>query len=626
LHPLHRTVVATLVLFVAASGRADAEYQMRSAVSPRTHAAELLGAADPDESLAMSLTLQLQHRDELDALLAAQQQPGSPQYHRWLTPEEFAARFAPTPDTYAALVDWLRGEGFSVRTWPHRLRVDFSGAVRQVEGAFQVRMNRYRHREREALANDRAPELPSRFAGAVQSLRLHTFRFAEPVVRINAADGLTTTMAPADIYTAYNVREVLGRGIDGDGQTIAVVARSDFKSSDVTSFQQQFGVRVHPPTKVFPGGNPGVGAPSGACAGYRNPRQFNQCVQSEEAEVLLDVQWASALAPGASVLVDISDADIDPSFADIVNHHPEATIISVSFGVCERFDPTAAAMWEALAAQAAAQGQSVLVAAGNAGADECQDGFGASVNALASPPHVTAVGGTALDPGFDAEGAATGHANEVVWNDTQGASGGGASTQVHKPVYQTGPGVPADGFRDQPDVAFMASPLTAGYVIVVEGEVMIVGGTSVATPSWAGIIALLNQAARSDGLGALNDALYALGRAQHDGGGTPVFRDITSGDNSFNRVRGFSAGTGFDLATGWGTPNVAALTQAFAQQTCAGDCSGDGTITVDELVTAIDIALGVLPMSQCQSLDTNGDGQVTIDEIIQATHRALNGC
>ena len=515
-------------------------------------------------------------------------------------------------------------------------------------------MNHYRRHQWEALANDRAPVLPARFAGVVQSLRLHTFRFADPVVRVSSTDGVTTSMGPEDIYTAYNVKSVLDRGIDGHGQTIAIVARSDFNVSDVTSFQQQFGVPAGAPIKVFPGGNPGIGSPHSACAGYRNPRLFNECIQGEEAEVLLDTEWAGALAPGASILVDVSDADIDPSFSDIVNNHPEAKIISASFGVCERLDPDAVSSWDSLSAQAAAQGQTVLVAAGNDGADECQDGFGASVNALSSPQHITAVGGTELDPGFDASGAATGRVSEVVWNDGDGASGGGVSTLVRKPTYQTGPGVPADGFRDQPDVSFMASPSTSGYVMVMENQVMIIGGTSAATPSWAGIVALVNHAAGLDGSGAINDWLYTLGRNQHNEGGLAVFYDITSGNNGFDRVRGFSAGVGFDLATGWGTPNVALLVQAaalvaptptftatpfptitptptaspttFIPQACPGDCNGDGMVSIDELLTAVSIGLGSTPLSECAVVDANGDGIVTVDEIIQATNRALNGC
>jgi subtilase family serine protease len=199
----------------------------------------------------------------------------------------------------------------------------------------------------------------------------------------------------------------------------------------------------------------------------------------------------------------------------------------------------------------------------------------------------------------------------------------------------------------------MASPSTSGYVMVMENQVMTIGGTSAATPSWAGVVALLNHAAGRDGSGAINDWLYTLGRNQHRAGDLPVFYDITSGDNGFDRVRGFSAGTGFDLATGWGTPNVALLVQAVAPvaptptftptlvaltptptatpttlalQICPGDCNGDGMVTVDELLTAVNIGLGSTHLSQCAAVDANGDGDVTVDEIIQAANRALNGC
>jgi subtilase family serine protease len=216
--------------------------------------------------------------------------------------------------------------------------------------------------------------------------------------------------------------------------------------------------------------------------------------------------------------------------------------------------------------------------------------------------------------------------SEVLWNDSGGASGGGVSTIVPKPPYQIGLGIPRDGFRDQLDVSLMASPSQAGYVMVIENTVQLIGGTSVATPSWAGIAALLNHATGRDGSGAINYSLYALGNSAYSDSGPLVFHDITSGDNGFNHVPGFAATRGFDLATGWGTPDVAHLVQAIASQACAGDCNTDGMITVDELLTAVDIALGAAPISQCQSVDADGDGKVSIDEVIKATTRALNGC
>ena len=145
-------------------------------------------------------------------------------------------------------------------------------------------------------------------------------------------------------------------------------------------------------------------------------------------------------------------------------------------------------------------------------------------------------------------------------------------------------------------------------------------------PGWAGIVAILNQATSPGGSGAINPVLYDLGRAQYGAGGPQVLHDITSGDNGFDRVPGFAAGPGFDLATGWGTPDVAALVQALAPQACTGDCNGDGSVSIDEIVTAIDIALGLAPSSRCPSVAAGGDGQVTVDQVIQAVNHALDGC
>ena len=266
----------------------------------------------------------------------------------------------------------------------------------------------------------------------------------------------------------------------------------------------------------------------------------------------------------------------------------------------------------------------MLVASGDNGADGCTDGRGPSVNLLSSDPNVTAVGGTALNPGFDAQGNATQYVSESVWNDADGASGGGASTLVAKPAYQVAPGVPADGARDQPDVALLASPMNVGYVLILEGQLVAIGGTSAATPAWAGIVALLNDAAGTNGMGALNHRLYALGQRQYADGGLAVFHDVTDGNITFNGVVGPSAGPGYDLATGLGTPDVDKLVQAFTP--CAGDCNGDSAVTVDELILGVNIALGAVDPMLCTPMDANRDGEVTIDELIQATNRALNGC
>src|SRR5579862_9660539 len=609
---------------------AASRYDLPDSVPARATATRWLRAADADESLAMSVTLRLRNTDGLATLLAAQQDPASPQYHHWLTPQEFAVRFAPTSTDHAAVVDWLQRAGFTVHEPMNAARIDFSGTVGAAEHAFGVRMNHYSHRGREPLGNENPAQLPSDFVDIVDAVRLNTFPLAEPLVHLRSGTTVISAMAPADMYTAYDMRPLLDAGTTGAGQTIAVVARSDFALTDVASFQRQFAVAARTPVKVFPSTNPGIGAVNGACQGIRNQHDLQTCIEGEQAEVLLDTEWAGAMAPGTTVLVDISGADIDQSLLDIVTNHPEATTITMSFGSCERLDAGDLTLFGHMYTQAAAQGQTVLVSTGDDGVDGCQDGRGPSVNVLASDATVTAVGGTALDPAFNAAGDATGYAGETVWNDTGGASGGGASGLVSKPAYQDAPGVPADGARDQPDVALLASPYSSGYVVVINGSIEVVGGTSAAAPGWAGIVALLNDLLHVDGSGPLNPALYTLARKQYGEGGAGVFHDITSGNNSFDHLTGDSAGPGYDLCTGLGSPDVALLAQTLAANTaaptptgtgstsCIGDCNHDGAVTVDELLTLVNIAEGTVALSVCSAADANHDGQITIDEILAA--------
>ncbi|MBI3784267.1 MAG: S8/S53 family peptidase [Deltaproteobacteria bacterium] len=617
----------------------------------------------------MSITLRLRQTDDLAALISGQQDRQSPDYHRWLTPDEFATSFAPAAEDYRAVADWLQREGFTLRPMVSTTRIDFSGTVRNVERTFSVHMNHYSHRGRTPLANEDPPQLPVEFAGTVDFVRLNTFPLAEPLVRVSTSTRTVTAMAPSDMYTAYNMHPVLDAGHNGSGQTIAVVARSDFNVSDITTFQQQFGVPVRNPVKAFPSTNPGVGAPNGVCRGIRNQREYQTCLRGEEGEVLLDTQWASAMAPGATVLVNISGADIDASLMDIVAHHPDAKVITISFGACERLDRSDINVFGPMYAQAAAQGQAIMVSTGDDGADGCQDGRGRSVNVLASDANVTAVGGTALDPGVGASGVATAYVSERVWNDADGATGGGASTLVEKPAYQDVSGVPADGFRDQPDVSLLASPSNPGYVMVMEGSVAITGGTSASAPSWAGIAAILNDVLHNSG--PWNTTLYSLARRQYDGDGAAVFHDVTTGNNSFNRVSGYVAAPGYDLATGLGSPDVAVLVQAVfdttsitstptrtqtpelstptptplaptstetetpelvtptstpLKTTCIGDCANSGDVTIEELLTIVNIVLGADALSSCTAADINHDGLVTIDEVVAAVANALNGC
>lgn len=614
--------VAVLLLLLVSS--LDAQELRRVGRAAPFAAAGSPSRADSSRTTAMTIVLRLTDPQGLAALVSAQSDPASPLYRRWLSPAEFAERFGAPAETYARVVDWLRSEGFAVRTWSNRLRVDFTGTVGQTEKTFQVTMQMHSRAGRTIMANAMAPAVPAELADAIAAVKLHDAPLAEPLVRIDNAGNTATVMGPHDMHVVYNLQSVFDRQIDGAGQTIAVVARSDFNADDVTVFRTRFGVVGGGTNKVFPGANPGTGAINGVCRDLSGT-DLRRCTTNEKVEVLLDVQWAGALAPGAEVLADIADTDIDASFADIVTNHPEAKLITISFGICERLDGgQSLEMFAPLYAQAAAQGQTVFVSTGDDGADNCQDGGPSGVNALASDPHVTAVGGTTLDPGFDSTGNATRYISERAWNDRSGAGGGGASSSVAKPEYQRAPGVPDDGKRGQPDVSLVASALQPGYAVIVDGAALVVGGTSVTAPSWASIAAVLAQASAADGFGVLNAALYGIGRKQYAFNVAQAFHDVAVGNISVHGVVGPVATVGYDLASGLGTPDVAALAQLLAA--CPGDCDGDGQVTVDELIAGVNIALEQIPLARCAVLDTNADGAVTLEEIVAATGRALGGC
>jgi subtilase family serine protease len=313
---------------------------------------------------------------------------------------------------------------------------------------------------------------------------------------------------------------------------------------------------------------------------------------NEELEADLDVEWSGAVAKNATIDFVISRSTrttdgVSLSAQYIVNNNV-APVMSTSFGLCEQsLGATGNAFWNNLWTQAAAQGITAFVSTGDTGAAGCDANNAAvgtiqAVNGLASTPNNVAVGGTEFNEGagiFWAAGnnadlsSALGPIPEIVWNESANvpggvgirATGGGVSTIYAKPGYQSGPGVPADGFRDIPDVSLTAAGHDA-YIIVqghtnntpgLEG----VFGTSASSPSFAGIMALVVQKTGAP-QGNANNVLYSMARAQF-AGGSAVFNDITSGNNSVPGVAGFNAGAGYDAATGWGSVNAANLVNGW---------------------------------------------------------------
>ena len=520
---------------------------------------------------------------DLDELLAQQQDPASSNYHRWLTPEQFAERFGVSQADLNQIVAWIDQQHLTVaavargRNW-----VAFSGGARDVERAFGTEIHRYQVDGEMHFANVAEPSIPAAFAPVVSEIHgLNDFKL-RPAVRsarqlfpnptqpnYNSSTGGTHSLAPDDLATIYNIQPLYNSGIDGTGQKVVVVGQTRINLSDIQMFRSYFNLSTNNPQIVL--------VPNTTDPGIS---------QTDLPEADLDIELSGAVARNASIIyVYSNDVEVSAQYAVDQNLAP---VLSMSYGLCEaETAPSDAHTQETLAQQANAQGITWIAAAGDDGAADCfssssRSGFGLSVDMPGSIPEVTSVGGTEFQEGSGTYWSTTNSANhasalsyipETAWNDSAidgspSASGGGASVYFSKPSWQTGLGVPNDGARDVPDVSLSASADHDAYLFYTGGRLQGVGGTSVGAPSFAGMIALLNQYLLSHGfqasagLGNVNPRLYSLAQTASN-----AFHDITIGSNQVNpcppRSRscapteiGFTAGTGYDPVTGLGSVNA----------------------------------------------------------------------
>lgn len=505
--------------------------------------ATVAGDPEPDRPLDMHIRFALRHQAELEQLLADQHNRTSADYHKWLKTGEFFHRFGPTKSEIKATADWLTGEGFTV-TQVQPGHLEFGGSVEQAQRSFAVKIARF---GAVAFANTGDPFIPSRFANVIGSLTgMDNMTHAIPVRQNingvfdpNAIVNGVQAFGPSDFHTFYD--ENPGPGQDGNGDCIAIVGTSDFLDSAMTAFTTQFGLPPIIYTRELHGVNPGI---NGA-----------------EVEAELDMQWAHTAAPAASITFYLGGYLVD-DITGAVNDN-QCGAISISYGFCGPSPAFINGVIHPLFQQAAAQGQSVFVSAGDQGAaglgydpttNSCIANTTPSINEMSGDPNVTSVGGTQFTPKF-AGGNDQGYTTESAWNDASGAGGGGASQIFAKPGYQIGPGVPMDGARDVPDVAMMASPNSPGALFGHDmsgtGQVVCcVGGTSLSAPLWAAFSRVIGEIVGQKRLGNLNSIIYELANHQYV---TAGFHDVTVGNNSYNGMAGFNAGPGYDQATGWGT-------------------------------------------------------------------------
>jgi pseudomonalisin len=562
----------------------DQRVTLRGNVHPLAIAQYDAGAVAPDfpmEHMVLMLLPDATQQDVLNQLVDAQHNPESPYYHRWLTPEQYGERFGVSDSDAAQIVAWLQGHGMEVEelTAGHR-SIIFSGTAAQVQAAFHTPIHIYKIGDEVHHANARDPEIPAALLQVVAGVvSLHDFH-SEPMhsqVRkpsTNFTSGGANYLAPADFATIYDLSPLYQQSINGNGQAVAIVARSNINIADARQFRTFFGLPANDPQIIVNGTDPGI------------------LSSNEETEADLDVEWSGAVARSATIKFVVSKSTnasdgVDLSAQYIVNHNL-APVMSTSFGLCEAALGSSGnnflnSLWQ----QAAAQGITVFVSSGDNGAAGCDSAsastatHGRAVNGLCSTPFSICVGGTEFNDvsnptlywspsnAAGTQASALSYIPEVVWNASSPdsglwASGGGASIVYAKPFWQAGTDVPSDGKRDVPDVA-LSSAGHDGYLIYQNGELEVVGGTSAASPAFAGVMALVveNAAARE---GVANIALYSLATKQR-AGGAPVFHDITTGNNSVPGQAGFNATVGYDQATGLGSIDGSVLVNHWGDAT-----------------------------------------------------------
>ncbi len=522
---------------------------LQGTVSPLATRRNDLGVAPDGLQLnRMHLVLKRSAAQEaaLKQLIDEMHTPGSPNYHQWLTPDQFGAQFGPSDQDIASVTTWLSNHGFNVtKVNPGRQTIEVSGSVAQLRNTFHTQIHQYSFNGQTRYSNASDPQIPAALApvvGGFVSLNNFPIRSyahslgkatydpatnkATPQWTLGSNTSLSFVLSPKDYAVQYNLNPLYTAGVNGTGQSIAIVNESNININLVNQFRSIFGLPVNPPQVIIDGNDPGID-------GINNPDGPNFA----SIEAYLDVEWAGAVAPNATInLVIAADTALQNGLilaAERAVYSNISPIISVSFGNCEAGLGSSNAFLSSLWQQAAAQGITVAVSSGDAGSAGCDNDNsqeyatgGQAVNGFASTPYNVAVGGTDFYySAFNGTSAALQSQIATYWNttpsnssptvsmlqtipeqpwnssqyglninsyynSTQGTTiaggGGGASNAAicsgnsystttgactttlsgyPKPAWQTGvTGIPSDGVRDIPDVSlFAASGINASY-------------------------------------------------------------------------------------------------------------------------------------------------------------------
>jgi hypothetical protein len=544
-----------------------------------------LGTLAPSTPLSLQIELAPRDPAALEAFARAVSTPGSAQYHGYLSVAQFAERFGAGPATVGAVAAAMRARGLQVGALsPNGLALHVTATAASASAAFSVNLRRWREPGgRTVFRNSTAPRLPPSLLGAVTAvfgldnvpaaapaglIRARAMRRARPALApryrsgpaspcstVTGFEGGSGPYAVTQVAGAYGAGPLWSASDTGAGVTVALYELEPYSSTDIQQFQSCFGTSAQITNIGVDGGPGSTGSGSG--------------------ETALDIENVIGIAPAAHIDVyqGPNGSGIVDTLAAIVNQDA-AQVISDSWGICEA--STSADLLgseETLLEEAAIQGQTFVVASGDLGSAGCTGSSSAAVDDTASQLWATAVGGTTL--------SSLSPVTQSAWD----LSGGGVSAQWSMPSWQAGPGVIEGGAssaatcgnqggaycREVPDVSADADP-QHGYLVYwtnsqthpSQSAWWEFGGTSAAAPVWAGLVALGD--ASGDGgcasapLGFLNPSLYAIAAGSS---GSSAITDVTGSGNG-----SFSAGAGYDLVTGLGTPQAGGV-HGLVAQLCA---------------------------------------------------------
>ncbi len=565
---LPATAVAALIMTgayaQAATPQTVSKQLVIQAIPAIVNRAQLNGPHQSNATIKLTIGMKLRHTQQLNAFLRNVQNPASSAYHKFLTPEQFTRLYGPTPGQVQLVINYLRSQGLLVRSVSrNRTLIRAVGITRQVEQTFGVRINNYTFHGRQFFAPGMRPRLPSKIARYVQAvIGLSNAAVLHPMHRramnhtilqnrrykirtdgrfgtwdgnfrrgqgssAAAANANTTPsgFSPQQIATAYAWPSITNTA-NGNGVTIAIATAqsTNLSASDYDGFWNQYGLPTHTIQMINVDGS--ATATSGT------------------GETTIDVERSGAMAPGANIIVyDANNAsltDFTDTYNKIVTDNT-AQVMTTSWGTAEsNMSSSTMTADDNIFKQAAAQGISVFAAAGdNGSADSTSNSDTADYPS--SDPYVLAAGGTNL--------VLT--SGNTISSETAWSNGGGAESSVYsEPSWQVGQGVPQNGKRNTADLSMDADPNT-GYSVLLNGSWAVYGGTSFVAPELAGLWAIGVSDNGGTRLGQANEAVYNDANSSNYAND---FNDVTSGSNG-----AFSAGTGWDHPTGWGTPIATSL-------------------------------------------------------------------